>query len=118
MEAFHSAWQRLNTCAAEQGVNLNSPGNATAVAATSNKSDMTVPSPANPPDTLQLLYSSGLEKQAGITQKNLREDSDALDSTMQYVFDIERTTAPLCSQMNTTDQALLMLAQHESEGSK
>jgi hypothetical protein len=37
---------------------------------------------------------------------------------MQYVFEVERATAPLCSQMNVTDQALLMLAQHESEGQK
>ena len=37
---------------------------------------------------------------------------------MQYVFEVERTTAPVCSQMNLTDQALLMLAQRETEAQK
>lgn len=120
IEAFHGAWQRLNSCAAQQGVKLNNPqsqasaGNPTTV----DKRSLSNTSPAGPPDALQLLYSSGLQRQSGVTQKNLREDPDALESTMQYVFDVERTTAPLCSQMNLTDQALLMLAQHENEGQK
>ena len=71
-----------------------------------------------PPGVLQRLYESGVPIQAGATDKNLREDSDALESTMQYVFEVERTTAPVCSQMNLTDQALLMLAQRETEAQK
>jgi tetratricopeptide (TPR) repeat protein len=120
VEAFHTAWQRLSSCAAQQGVNLSNqeimaPSVGPAPPDNIGKSKA---SPAPSPDTLQMLYSSGLQKQAGVTQKALREDSDALESTMQYVFDVERATAPLCSQMSPTDQALLMLAQHENEGQK
>ncbi len=119
VEAFHSAWQRLASCAAQQGVKLVQGNLApTDSPTTSDSSVPTGASPATPPNPLQMLYGSGLQKQAAVTQKTLREDSDALDSTMQYVFDVERATAPLCSQMNVTDQALLMLAQHESEGQK
>ena len=74
--------------------------------------------PAAPPDVLQRLYDSGVQRQPSVTEKNLREDSDALESTMQYVFEVERATAPVCSQMNLTDQALLMLAQRETEARK
>jgi tetratricopeptide (TPR) repeat protein len=118
VEAFHSAWQRLSSCATQQGVRLGDAGN-TEPAGSPTPSDNVIPSktsPAAAPDTLQLLYSRGLQKQAGVTQQALREDSDALESTMQYVFEVERATAPLCSQMSPTDQALLMLAQHENEG--
>jgi tetratricopeptide (TPR) repeat protein len=120
VEAFHSAWQRLSSCATQQGVNLSTPENIASIGSPTASDNVVSPgaSPATPPDTLQMLYSSGLQKQAGVTQKALREDSDALDSTMQYVFDVERAAAPLCSQMSLTDRALLMLAQHESEGQK
>jgi tetratricopeptide (TPR) repeat protein len=120
VEAFHSAWQRLGSCAVQRGLDLNNSENAATVG-TPTTSDKPIPAganPAAPPNALQLLYSSGLHRQASVTQKTLRDDSDALESTMQYVFDVERTTAPLCPQMNLTDQALLMLAKHENEGQK
>ena len=113
VEAFHKAWQRLASCAVQQGVNLSNPQ-----AAAPDKSAPVAATPASPPDDLQLLYSSGLQKQAGVTQQVLREDSDALDSTMQYVFDVERATASVCPPTDSTDRALLMLAQHQSEGQK
>jgi tetratricopeptide (TPR) repeat protein len=120
VEAFHRAWQRLSSCAAQQGVNLGAPENIGPAGSPAASGNLISPevSPATPPDTLHMLYSSGLQKQVSVTQKALREDSDALESTMQYVFEVERATAPLCSQMDPTDQALLMLAQHESEGQK
>lgn len=120
VEAFHNAWQRLSSCATQQGVRLSNPATIEP-AGSATPPDNIGPSkrsPATPPDSLQLLYNSGLQKQAGVTQKALRADSDALESTMQYVFEVERAIAPLCSQMTPTDQALLMLAQHENEGQK
>jgi hypothetical protein len=33
---------------------------------------------------------------------------------MQYVFEVERETAPICPTSELTDRALLTLAQHES----
>jgi tetratricopeptide (TPR) repeat protein len=120
VEAFHSAWQRLSSCATQHGVHLSNPGNIEPAGSPTASDNVVSPgaSRPTPPDTLQLLYSRGLQKQAGVMQKALREDSDALESTVQYVFDVERATAPLCSQMGPTDQALLILAQHENEGQK
>lgn len=116
VESFHSAWNRLSTCATQQGVNLTNPEAATASSQTPpTKPSALAPTPAVPPNSLQLLYSSGLQKQAAVTETNLREDPDALDATAQYVFEVERTTAPICPTMSLTDQALLMLAQHEAK---
>jgi hypothetical protein len=33
---------------------------------------------------------------------------------MQFVFDVERATAPICPAMDLADNALLTLAQHET----
>jgi hypothetical protein len=49
-----------------------------------------------------------------MNETTIREDADALDSTMQYVFQVEQATAPICPKMDLTDQALLMLAQREA----
>jgi tetratricopeptide (TPR) repeat protein len=119
VEAFHIAWQRLNTCAAQRGMDFSNPVGATPGGSAPSHNPSPSPTDAVPaPDALQLLYNSGLQKQSGVTQKALREDSDALESTMQYVFDVERATAPLCAQRNLSDDALMMLAQHENEGPK
>lgn len=120
ISAFQSAWQRLNNCASHLGMAFAKsdgtapPGSSTAA----SQSGAPKTTAAAPPGVLQRLYESGVPIQAGATDKNLREDSDALESTMQYVFEVERTTAPVCSQMNLTDQALLMLAQRETEAQK
>jgi len=59
-----------------------------------------------------------LQRQPDATEKALRKNPDALEPTMQYVFEVERTLAPVCSKMELTDRALLTLAQHESEGTR
>jgi tetratricopeptide (TPR) repeat protein len=119
MSAFQSALQRLNNCASQLGVTFaKSDGTAPGSSTTASPSSPLTTSPAAAPDVLQQLYDSGVRRQAGVTEKNLQEDSDALESTMQYVFEVERATAPVCSQMNLTDQALLMLAQCETEAQK
>jgi tetratricopeptide (TPR) repeat protein len=82
VEAFRSAWQRLSSCATQQGVNLNPPENMAPIGSPTTSDKVVLPSAttAPPPNTLQMLYSSGLQKQAGVTQKTLREDSDAVES--------------------------------------
>ena len=67
------------------------------------------------PDDLQLLYSHGLQIKAAASERALRRNPDSLEPVMQFVFQVERTTAPVCPDMSLTDQALLLLAQHESE---
>lgn len=100
-EAFSSALARLSACATEQHIDLTAPTGAAAA-----------------PSPLQLLYTSGLQKQVDATAKALRKDPDALEPAMQYVFEVERTTAPVCPNMDVTDRALLTLAQHENESVK
>lgn len=103
IESFHQAWTRLADCAKQQGVSLT-PAVNTGTAPS--------PSAAAPPNALQLLYNSGLQKQATVTLPNLREDPDALDATMQYAFEVERSTTG-CANANRSDEALLLLARRE-----
>jgi hypothetical protein len=56
-----------------------------------------------------------VQKQASATDAALRRNPDALEPTMQYVFEVERTAASICPTMDLTDRALLTLAQNESE---
>ncbi len=114
VESLHAAWNRLSDCAKQQGVRLTGAGSVPAEAATTPTNGPAAIAGTTPPNSLQLLYVSGLQKQATVNEKALREDSDALDSTMQYVFEVEQTTAPICPTMDLTDQALLMLAQREA----
>jgi len=121
---FEAAFKRLNECAIEQKVNLavpgaaapSSSGNAT-TAGTSPTTAATANSTAAP-GPLQLLYTSGSQKQADATAKALRKNPDGIEPMMQYVFEVEQATAPLCPNMSLTDRALLTLAQHESESPK
>jgi hypothetical protein len=55
-----------------------------------------------------------LQKKASATEQALRKNPDALEPTMQFVFDVERATAPVCPAKDLADSALLTLAQHES----
>ncbi len=129
-EAYQIALQRLNTCSMQQGYTLAAPpanrgagaatakpsspqpGNTASAKATAPQAGPTV-TPAE--NALQRLYATGTEKQASATERALQKNPDALEPTMQYVFDVERATAPICPQMDVADRALLTLAQHESE---
>jgi hypothetical protein len=111
MESFHLAWNRLSSCATQQGVSLANQGGGT-------PTDEAVPRSALPvtaPNSLQLLYSSGLQKEKAVNENNLREDPDALDATVQFVFEVERTTASICPTASLSNQALLLLAQNDTK---
>jgi tetratricopeptide (TPR) repeat protein len=114
IESSRTAWKRLNACAAQLGVSLSPIPSTSAAQAAEPGTTATSVTPVAPPGPLQLLYNSGLQRQSIATEKSLREDPDELDSTIQYVFEVERTTAPICPNMDLTDQALLMLAQREA----
>lgn len=114
-EAFKAALNRLTGCAAQQGYSLSSQDAAKATSSAPTSS-LQATSPA--PGTLQLLYTSGLQKQGNATEAALRKNPDALEPTMEYVFEVERATASLCPAMDVTDRALLTLAEHESENVK
>jgi tetratricopeptide (TPR) repeat protein len=107
--AFDAALTRLRTCAAQQHLELAAP----VIPANTGSTPGAATSPA--PNSLQLLYTSGVQKQADTTSQALRKNPDALEPTLQYVFEVENATAPICPEMSLTDRALLTLAQHESE---
>ena len=114
--AFQAALARLSNCASQQNVDLGTPvGAESDIGANGSAPTTETNSTAPAPNALELLYTSGLEKQPGATPRALLKDPDALEPTMQYVFEVERTTAPICPNMDVTDRALLLLAQHESE---
>ena len=123
-EAFNAATSRLNSCASQKGYSFNPPSNATPAFVTGNNpsanSSQKSPVPGfastgSAPDDLQLLYNRVLELKPTATERALREKPDSLEPVIQFVFDVERSTAPVCPDMGKTDQALLVLARHESE---
>jgi len=112
-EAFSAAIAGLSSCAAQKNIDLTAAAPVPPAGAVGTASDN---GPASPPNALNLLYTSGLQKQRMATEAALRANPDALEPIMQYVFAVERATASVCSDMNLTDRALLTLAQHEGEG--
>ncbi|HLI63122.1 MAG TPA: tetratricopeptide repeat protein [Terriglobales bacterium] len=117
--AFRISLQRLTSCAAQQGYTLATPNSAAASQSSKSAAIAKAPPALTPALTqLQRLYAAGLRGQASATERALRENPDALDPTMQYVFDVERATAPICPAMDVADSALLTLAQRESGAGK
>ncbi len=118
-EAFRAAIKRLTSCAVQQGYSLTETGTPKVTsahqAAAAKNSVPTLQATTAAPDNLQLLYTSGVQKQASATAAALRKNPDALEPTMQYVFEVERATASICATTDLTDQALLTLAAHGGE---
>jgi len=110
-KAFDAAMTRLRTCAANQSIDLVTPPGANPAPAAKVTNGLA----ASAPNALQLLYTSGLQKQSDATETALRKNPDALEPTMQYVFQVEKAAASICPDMTMTDRALLTLAQHEGE---
>ncbi len=118
-EAFQIALRRLTGCAAQQGSTLTSPNAAPSAQPAKGAAPVKTPSTLAPAMTqLQRLYAAGLQGKASATERTLRQNPDALDPTMQYIFDVERATAPICPVMDVEDSALLTLAQQESGAGK
>jgi len=108
-EAFELAMKRIDGCATQQGITLTSQ-NASA-ATQSGGAGASSESPAT--DQLQRRYRAGVQKQSSATEQALRKDPDAIEPTMQFVFDVEKATAAICPVTDKSDRALLLLAQHE-----
>jgi tetratricopeptide (TPR) repeat protein len=113
-EAFELAMKRINSCATQQGITLTSQNSSA-----STQSAGSAGSPNSPAqDELQRLYAAAMQKQSSATEKALRKDPDAIEPTMQFVFDVERETVAICPATDKGDRALLLLAQHEGEAVK
>ncbi|MFZ0794386.1 MAG: tetratricopeptide repeat protein [Candidatus Korobacteraceae bacterium] len=112
--AFQVSLQRLTSCANQQGYSLTD--HEAAAVPSPTRGGVALPTRPASPTTggLQGLYTIGLQKKAAATEQALRKNPDALEPTTQFVFDVERATAPVCPAMDLADSALLTLAQHES----
>lgn len=118
-ESFQLAMRRLNGCATQHGIALASQ-NPPAASQPGAGADATKPAATSSSagGQLQRLYAIGFRKEASATEAALRKNPDALEPTMQYVFDVERATASICPATDVADGALLTLAQHEGEAVK
>lgn len=123
-EAFNTAIGRLTGCATQKGYGFNPQDVAVSSASAGNSQQRAVAKgsavpafekAASAPDDVQLLYSRGLQMKAAATERALRANPDSLEAVMQFVFQVERSTASVCPDMGRTDRALLVLAQPESE---
>ena len=86
--AFLRAGDRLDSCAKNQGIDLN---------------------PESPPRGLPSLKSQWLETKAKVAQ--LPSGDGVLDQVMDLVFEIERQTQAVCGQPEGPDLALLLISQ-------
>lgn len=120
--AFELAMRRLRSCASQQNVPL-SPEPAATAQKTSSTALPTkkngyvssiVPSAAAP-NSLQLLYDSGIQKQASATAQALRSNPDAMPPTMDFVFDVMHETENACPPKSLQERALQLIARHEGE---
>ncbi len=116
-EAFNTAMSRLTGCATQKGFSFGQPSvtNKPPTSTSKNSTGPAIDTTAPAPDDLQLLYSRGLQIKAAATERALRANPDSLEPVMQFVFQVERSTAATCPEMSETDHALLVLAQNESE---
>ena len=88
---FQTATARLQECAAIKGIDLKAADG----------------------DRLQMLYSRVAEVQPHVQQRYLSRDSELLSKVMDVVFDIEQTTERVCGEPQSSDLALLLLAQEQ-----
>ncbi|MGA8876797.1 MAG: tetratricopeptide repeat protein [Candidatus Korobacteraceae bacterium] len=113
-EAFELAMKRISSCATQQGITLTSQNSS----ASTQSADSAASTNSPAQDELQRLYTAGMQKQSTATEKALRKDPDAIEPTLQFVFDVQRETVAICPATEKSDRALLLLAQHEGEAVK
>lgn len=117
-EAFDAATKRLTGCAGALGYNLGAPV-STSSQVTRDSGHGAPPGPVKEapptpaPNNLQLLSTSAQEKKSEATESALRKNPDALESIMDFVFDVEHATQAVCPNMTDTDRALLTLANRQ-----
>jgi tetratricopeptide (TPR) repeat protein len=120
--AFALAMDRLRSCASEQKVALSPEPQATAP----KKSSTALPSKKNgyvtsivpqapAPNSLQLLYDSGTQKEPSARAEALRSNPDAMPPTMDFVFEVIRATEKTCPPTSLQERALQLIARHEGE---
>jgi tetratricopeptide (TPR) repeat protein len=88
---FDTALARLQSCAAQKGIDLEGAGG----------------------DPLQTLYAQASGLQPRAQRRYLISDPDLLSQVMDTVFEIEQSTARTCGDPNGMDLALLLMAREQ-----
>lgn len=121
--AFDLAMEQLRSCASQQNLSLSPEPAASAP----KKPGATLPTKKNgyvtsivpqaaAPNSLQLLYDSGVQRQPSSTAQALRSNPDAMAPTMDFVFEVMHATENACPPKTTQERALQLIARHEGEG--
>jgi tetratricopeptide (TPR) repeat protein len=93
--AFDQAMTRLQGCAAQRGIDLQTARG----------------------EPLQTLYAQASTLQDGMRQPPARRDSEWVSNTMDLVFEIERAASQECGEPQGADLALLLIARAQ-EGTR
>jgi tetratricopeptide (TPR) repeat protein len=94
-QAFDQAITRLQSCAAQRGIDLRAADG----------------------DPLQSLFTQATPIQSDMRRRTLRRDSEWVSNTMDVVFDIEKAASQACGEPQGLDLALLLIAR-EQEGAR
>ena len=119
--AFDATMNRLKTCAGQENITLSSEvpplaQKATKPALPNKQNGYTVSlAPSAAPDSLQLLYSSALQRQPTATARALRRNPDSIGPTMDFVLEAMRATERMCPPATMQERALQLIARHEAE---
>ncbi len=116
-KAFSVASTRLTGCAAEKAYSFSAtpPSSEKTTSAGKTVGTDASASVTPAPDNLEQLYLTAQSIKSAATEQALRNHPDSLESTMDFAFDVERATQPLCSDLSLADRALLVLAEHQNE---
>ena len=112
--AFNVAIERLNSCANLQGYRLG-PEVAAAAPMAAGQSVTAPPVIRDAPSSLQLLYTSGIQKKSDASVDALRRNPDNLEPTMDFVYRVMRATESSCPEETDQSRALMMMAKRSSE---
>jgi len=93
-EAFDQAMTRLEACAAQRGIDLQSAHD----------------------DPLHTLYAQATTFQPSMRQRSLSRDSELLSNTMDLVFEIEKAASQACGEPQGLDLALVLIARQQEGG--
>lgn len=113
--AYRAANDRLTACATKNGFSFPAPSSEEKAGQPAMPANVHAPAPTIAPPALMNLYNRSQQLKPQATDAALRQNPDAIEPTMDFVFNVERTTQAICPVTTSLDQALLLLAEHEGE---
>lgn len=111
LKAYESATKRLDSCVKAQSANATSPsaGNQS-----TNAASVAPPTqPASPNNAaLQSLVTRERQLRSQMTAATLMRNPELPAAAMNFVFDVEEQTAPICAEPSGIDLALLLIGRN------